>query len=521
MFCFQCQEAARNVGCTIKGVCGKTPETSDLQDVLIQFCQEAAVRWKADRQGTREIAQEITRALFMTITNANFDNQALAKAIQQIAHRMDHPAQDWTLEQFLRMPHAGILEDADEDVRSLRQLAVIGLKGLSAYLHHAAMLGYEQENIYANFLSLLADTETLHEVPLLQRLVLDVGSLGVQGMALLDKANTETYGDPEVTKVRLGVGNRPGILVSGHDLRDLEELLEQTSDKGIDIYTHSEMLPAHYYPRLKRFTHLYGNYGSSWWEQERDFEQFNGPVLLTTNCLVPPKSSYKERVFTTGAAGFEGCRHIPDREGSKPKDFSPIIEMALRCPPPKPLEDGNLVGGFAHRTLESAAPQILQAVTSGAITKFVVMAGCDGRMKNRTYYTDFAKSLPGNTIILTAGCAKYRYNKLDLGSIGAFPRVLDAGQCNDSYSLALIAVKLKEALGLDDINKLPIVYNIAWYEQKAVIVLLALLALGVKNIRIGPTLPAFLSPNVSRILVETFGLGSIQDVEHDMAALIG
>lgn len=521
MFCFQCQEAARNVGCSVRGVCGKTPETSDLQDVLILFCQESALRWRNTKQAGLEIGRKVIKALFMTITNANFDNQAIATQIRVLARTMDHPAQDWTIEELLKIPDASILDDSDEDRRSLRQLAVIGLKGLAAYLHHAVALGYEQQDLNARFLEFLADTKTLQDIASLQNLVLEVGNLGVQGMALLDKANTETYGHPEVSQVRLGVGSRPGILVSGHDLRDLGELLEQTKDKGIDIYTHSEMLPAHYYPRLKRYPHLYGNYGSSWWEQERDFEHFNGPILLTTNCLVPPKGAYKHRVFTTGAAGFEGCHHIPDRTGNKPKDFTPLIEMALSCPPPSPLEDGTLVGGFAHHTLETAAPQILQAVGSGNIKKFVVMAGCDGRMKNRSYYTDFAKSLPRDTIILTAGCAKYRYNKLDLGGIGAFPRVLDAGQCNDSYSLALTAVKLKEALGLDDINKLPIVYNIAWYEQKAVIVLLALLALGVKNIRIGPTLPAFLSPNVAKILIDNFGLGSITEVAQDMAQLIG
>jgi len=522
MYCFQCQEAAKNIACTLKGVCGKTPRTADLQDVLIRMNQDFAVALVTEGQAIdTTIGNWITHSLFMTITNANFDDTALVKRIQQTAAIFGHPAQSMTEEELLSLaPQASILVDGNEDVRSLRQLALIGLKGLCAYLHHAAMLEVHDLEQYKNLVHLLAKTRLEDEPDALTQLVLDVGSAGVQGMALLDRANTQTYGHPEPTTVNLGVRQNPGILVSGHDLRDLEELLIQTQGTGIDVYTHSEMLPAHYYPKLKKYTNLVGNYGSSWWKQDQEFESFNGPILMTTNCLVPPKDSYKHRVFTTGAAGYPGCHHIAERTKEGTKDFGEIIALAKTCPPPTSLEEGSLTGGFAHETLRQFAPQIVDALKAKAIRKFVVMAGCDGRMKSRSYYTDFAHGLAQDTVILTAGCAKYRYNKLKLGSIGDFPRVLDAGQCNDSYSLALTALRLKEALGLADINDLPIVYNIAWYEQKAVIVLLALLSLGVKNIHLGPSLPAFLSPKVAKVLVEKFGIGKITSVEHDLAKLM-
>lgn len=516
MFCYQCQEAARNVGCTLRGVCGKSPKTADLHDLLVFACLEAALHWNASGGDTRTWADVVTLALFRTITNTNFDDEALLEAARELLRRMGHPASSWDSDHLLTLNRQGVFDDQDPDVRSLRQLALLGLKGLAAYRHHAEVLGFVDGDLDRNFLSALARTKSSRTIPELLDLVLEIGALGVRGMALLDRANNTTFGHPEVSTVRLGVRGRPGILVSGHDLRDLSELLEQTRDTGVDIYTHGEMLPAHYYPRLKNYPHLYGNYGGSWWEQERDFERFRGPILLTTNCLVPPKKAYKERVYTTGAAGFAGCPHIPDRRNGEPKDFSRLIEHASSCPPPEPIETGSLTGGFAHATLKDAAPRILEAVRAGKIRKFVVMAGCDGRMASRSYYTEFARNLPEDTIILTAGCAKYRYNKLPLGTIGDFPRVLDAGQCNDSYSLVLIALELQQALGLTNINQLPIVYNIAWYEQKAVIVLLALLSLGIENIHLGPTLPAFLSPAVRNRLVNGFKLGTIDTVEADL-----
>ncbi len=523
MYCFQCQEAAKNVACTIKGVCGKPPATADLQDILIHLTQNYAVAVTEETNPDwLEAGKWISHSFFMTITNANFDDEVFVRRIQATAERLNHPAQAWNQNLILSLAaESSILKDENEDIRSLRQLTVIGLKGLCAYLHHAEMLGTSDLKQSETLVRLLAKSQTENDPAALTQLVLDTGAAGVQGMALLDGANTGAYGSPVVTEVALGVRNRPGILVSGHDLRDLEELLIQTEGQGVDVYTHSEMLPAHYYPKLKKFEHLAGNYGSSWWKQDQEFETFNGPILMTTNCVTTPKESYKARLFTSGASGFPGCSHIADRPADGTKDFSSVIALAKTCPPPIQLEEGTITGGFAHETLKSAAPQIVEAVKSGAIRKFVVMAGCDGRMKSRGYYTEFAQALPSDTVILTAGCAKYRYNKLDLGSIGPFPRVLDAGQCNDSYSLALTALRLKEAFGLEDINELPIVYNIAWYEQKAVIVLLALLSLGVKNIHLGPTLPAFVSPGVAKVLIENFGIGTISTVEEDVAAMVG
>lgn len=540
MFCFQCQEAAGCRGCTICGVCGKKPEVAAMQDLLVHVTaglSDIATRMRADGQEIpAEINHLVTTNLFVTITNVNFDREAIVRRIIQtldakrallasLADTTGLPdAATWDARQDAFASKAstvGVLATADEDVRSLRALVLYGLKGLAAYVKHANALLQDDADIDAFLQSALAKTlDDSLDAAALTALALETGKYGVQGMALLDRANTGAYGNPEITEVDLGVRDRPGILVSGHDLRDLEMLLEQSAGQGINVYTHSEMLPAHYYPAFKKYPHFAGNYGNAWWKQKEEFESFHGPILMTTNCIVPPAESYRERLWTTGTVGFPGCRHI-DAAYGEVKDFSPIIEQAKGCRSPKLLETGTIVGGFAHEQVFALADKVVAAVKSGAIRKFVVMAGCDGRMKSRDYYADFAKGLPKDVVILTAGCAKYKYNKLDLGDISGIPRVLDAGQCNDSYSLALIALKLKEVLGLDDINQLPIAYNIAWYEQKAVIVLLALLSLGVKNIHIGPTLPAFLSPNVAKTLVDTFGIAGIGTVDDDIKLLIG
>lgn len=541
MFCFQCQETAGNKGCMFGGVCGKKPETANLQDLLIYVTKglsEITTRLRSEgKEIPAAIDRLITTNLFMTITNANFDDDRFIDRINETLSSRDElfeqlhddtglsDAASWQYrtaeERTLKADKVGVLDTGNEDLRSLRELTLYGLKGMAAYNKHANVLGYADTAIDAFLQKALAKTlDDSLSTDDLTSLVLETGSFGVKVMALLDTANTSTYGNPEITKVELGVRNNPAILISGHDLRDLEMLLEQTANTGIDVYTHSEMLPAHYYPAFKKYPHFAGNYGNAWWKQKEEFEAFNGPILLTTNCLVPPKESYKDRIYTTGSVGFSGCKHI-DGEIGEIKDFSAIIEHAKKCPPPTQLESGELVGGFAHHQVLALADKVVDAVKSGAIKKFVVMAGCDGRSPARNYYTDFAKALPQDTVILTAGCAKYKYNKLPLGDIGGIPRVLDAGQCNDSYSLALIALKLKEVFGLDDINQLPIVYNIAWYEQKAVIVLLALLSLGVKNIHLGPTLPAFLSPNVVNVLIENFGIAGITDVDTDLEIFFG
>lgn len=540
MFCYQCQETAGCAGCTVSGVCGKKPEVALMQDLLIYVTKGiSAVAQQLRKEGKkvdRKISHMVSFNLFITITNANFDKQAIITEIRNtlaaksrlldcVEDKSSLPeAALWndSEDKFeLKAEVVGVLATRDEDNRSLRELITYGLKGLAAYSKHANALLEDDEEIDAFMQEALAKTlDDSLTVDDLIALTLETGKWGVQGMALLDKANTSTYGNPEITEVNIGVGTKPGILVSGHDLKDLEMLLEQTEDTGVDVYTHSEMLPAHYYPFFKKYDNFVGNYGNAWWKQKEEFESFNGPVLMTTNCIVPPKESYKNRLWTTGAAGFEGCRHIDGKYGEI-KDFSPIIEQAKSCPPPAEIERGTIIGGFAHEQVFALADTVVDAVKSGAIKKFVVMGGCDGRQKSRNYYTDFAKALPKDTVILTAGCAKYKYNKLDLGDIGGIPRVLDAGQCNDSYSLALIALKLKEIFGFEDINQLPIAYNIAWYEQKAVIVLLALLYLGVKNIHLGPTLPAFLSPNVADVLVENFGISGIGTVADDMKWLLG
>lgn len=541
MFCFQCQETAGNKGCMFGGVCGKKPETANLQDLLIYVTKglsEITTRLRSEgKEIPAAIDRLITTNLFMTITNANFDDDRFIDRINETLSSRDElfeqlhddtglsDAASWQYrtaeERTLKADKVGVMDTGNEDLRSLRELTLYGLKGMAAYNKHANVLGYADTAIDAFLQKALAKTlDDSLSTDDLTSLVLETGSFGVKVMALLDTANTSTYGNPEITKVELGVRNNPAILISGHDLRDLEMLLEQTANTGVDVYTHSEMLPAHYYPAFKKYPHFAGNYGNAWWKQKEEFEAFNGPILLTTNCLVPPKESYKDRIYTTGSVGFSGCKHI-DGEIGEIKDFSAIIEHAKKCPPPTQLESGELVGGFAHHQVLALADKVVDAVKSGAIKKFVVMAGCDGRSPARNYYTDFAKALPQDTVILTAGCAKYKYNKLPLGDIGGIPRVLDAGQCNDSYSLALIALKLKEVFGLDDINQLPIVYNIAWYEQKAVIVLLALLSLGVKNIHLGPTLPAFLSPNVVNVLIENFGIAGINDVDTDLEIFFG
>lgn len=541
MFCFQCQETAGNKGCMFGGVCGKKPETANLQDLLIYVTKglsEITTRLRSEgKEIPAAIDRLITTNLFMTITNANFDDDRFIDRINETLSSRDElfeqlhddtglsDAASWQYrtaeERTLKADKVGVLDTGNEDLRSLRELTLYGLKGMAAYNKHANILGYADTAIDAFLQKALAKTlDDSLSTDDLTSLVLETGSFGVKVMALLDTANTSTYGNPEITKVELGVRDNPAILISGHDLRDLEMLLEQTANTGVDVYTHSEMLPAHYYPTFKKYPHFAGNYGNAWWRQKEEFEAFNGPILLTTNCLVPPKESYKDRIYTTGSVGFSGCKHI-DGEIGETKDFSAIIEHAKKCPPPTQLESGELVGGFAHHQVLALADKVVDAVKSGAIKKFVVMAGCDGRSPARNYYTDFAKALPQDTVILTAGCAKYKYNKLPLGDIGGIPRVLDAGQCNDSYSLALIALKLKEVFGLNDINQLPIVYNIAWYEQKAVIVLLALLSLGVKNIHLGPTLPAFLSPNVANVLIENFGIAGITDVDTDLEIFFG
>ena len=533
MFCYQCQETAMGTGCTLKGVCGKTSEVANLQDLLLFVVRGIAVyneHLRQEGQPSEQADKFIYDALFITITNANFDKTAIIRKIKEglqlkkelgskvtIANAPDECLWDGSENEFEeKAKTVGVLRTPNEDIRSLKELVHYGLKGMAAYVEHAHNLGHESSEIFAFMQHALAEL-TRNDITMeeLVQLTLTTGKHGVSAMALLDAANTSSYGNPEISEVNLGVRNNPGILISGHDLKDLEELLEQTEGTGIDIYTHSEMLPAHYYPQLKKYKHLAGNYGNAWWKQKEEFESFNGPILMTTNCIVPPKDSYKDRLYTTGAAGYPGCKHIAGEIGEK-KDFSEIIEQAKHCAAPAEIERGEILGGFAHNQVLALADSIVDAVKSGAIKKFVVMAGCDGRAKSRNYYTDFAKALPKDAVILTAGCAKYKYNKLDLGDIGGIPRVLDAGQCNDSYSLAVIALKLKEVFGLDDINDLPIVYNIAWYEQKAVIVLLALLYLGVKNIHLGPTLPAFLSPNVAKVLVENFGIAGIGTVEDDL-----
>ena len=539
MFCYQCQETAGCTGCTRVGVCGKTADVAAMQDLLVYVTKGlSAVTTALRAQGLPvdgTVNHLITLNLFTTITNANFDKAAIearirvtlevkADLLTRVEKRDSLPeAALWDGSGYWeeKAKTVGVLSTENEDIRSLRELITYGLKGLSAYSKHANALMQEDGEVDAFLQRALAATlDDGLTADDLVALTLETGKYGVQGMALLDKANTGAYGNPEITRVNIGVGKKPGILVSGHDLRDLEQLLEQTQGTGVDVYTHSEMLPAHYYPAFKKYPNFVGNYGNAWWKQKEEFESFHGPILMTTNCIVPPKESYKDRLYTTGAAGFPGCKHIPGGVGEN-KDFSALIEHAKRCAPPEEIETGEIVGGFAHAQVLALADQVVEAVKSGAIKKFVVMAGCDGRAKSRNYYTEFAKALPRDTVILTAGCAKYKYNKLDLGAIGGIPRVLDAGQCNDSYSLAVIALKLKEVFGLDDINDLPIVYNIAWYEQKAVIVLLALLYLGVKNIHLGPTLPAFLSPNVAKVLVDNFGIAGIGTVEEDMKLFFG
>lgn len=540
MFCFQCQETAGCSGCTVSGVCGKKPDVAAMQDLLVYVTKGISAVTTQLRSEGKEIDDNVNHQiivnLFTTITNANFDKESIITRIKEtleikeellkkVENRDDLPeAAFWngTEDTFEdKASRVGILATENEDIRSLRELITYGLKGLAAYAKHAAALAHTDEEIDAFLQKALAvTTDDALSAEELTALTLETGNFGVRVMELLDKANTAAYGNPEITKVNIGVGKNPGILVSGHDLHDLEMLLEQTQGTGVDIYTHSEMLPAHYYPAFKKYPNFIGNYGNAWWKQKEEFESFHGPILMTTNCIVPPKDSYKDRMYTTGAASYPGCTHIPGGVGEE-KDFSEIIAKAKQCQAPEEIEHGEIIGGFAHAQVFALADKIVEAVKSGAIRKFVVMAGCDGRAKSRNYYTDFAKGLPKDTVILTAGCAKYKYNKLNLGDIGGIPRVLDAGQCNDSYSLAVIALKLKEIFELNDINELPIVYNIAWYEQKAVIVLLALLALGVKNIHLGPTLPAFLSPNVAKILVDNFGISGIGTVEEDLANLIG
>ena len=534
MFCYQCQETAGCKGCTMSGVCGKKPDVAAMQDLLVYVTKGiSAVTTMLRKEGkniSAEVNHLITLNLFTTITNANFDKESIEERIRTTLEVKDSLLEE--LHNPTDLPEAakwsglgdweekaktvGVLSTENEDIRSLRELITYGLKGLSAYSKHANVLLHDSEEVDEFLQRALAATlnDTL-SVDDLVALTMEMGKYGVSGMALLDKANTETYGNPEITKVNIGVRKNPGILVSGHDLRDLEMLLQQTQGIGVDVYTHSEMLPAHYYPAFKKYQNFVGNYGNAWWKQKEEFESFNGPILMTTNCIVPPKDSYKDRLYTTGAAGYSGCTHIPGEIGEQ-KDFSALIEHAKKCAAPNEIETGEIIGGFAHAQVLALADKVVEAVKSGAIKKFVVMGGCDGRAKSRNYYTEFAKALPRDTVILTAGCAKYKYNKLPLGDINGIPRILDAGQCNDCYSLAVIALKLKEVFGLDDINDLPIIYNIAWYEQKAVIVLLALLYLGVKNIHLGPTLPAFLSPNVAKVLVENFGIAGIGTVEDDL-----
>ncbi len=537
MFCYQCQETLGNKGCTVNGICGKKGDTAILQDLLIYTVKGISVVAEKAGRVDRETGHFVTKALFTTITNVNFDNDSLVDIIRQGLTLRDgikerygisgnlHDSAVWnaeTKEDFLKKAETvGVLSTENEDVRSLRELLVYGLKGVAAYADHAMVLGVEDQSIFDYIIEGMASTTKELSVDEMVDKVMKAGEIAVTAMSVLDRANTDTYGNPEITEVNIGVRNNPGILISGHDLKDMEELLKQTEGSGVDVYTHGEMLPANYYPAFKKYDHFVGNYGNSWWLQDREFVSFNGPVVMTTNCLVPPRESYKDRVFTTSNVSFPGVKHIGDRSENSEKDFSEVIAMAKTLPAPTEIETGKIVGGFAHEQVFALADKVIDAVKSGAIRKFVVMAGCDGRQKGRSYYTDFAEALPEDTVILTAGCAKYRYNKLNLGDIGGIPRVLDAGQCNDSYSLVLIALKLKEIFGLDDINELPIVYNIAWYEQKAVTVLLALLYLGVKNIHLGPTLPAFLSPAVVDVLVEKFSIGGITNVEDDIRTMIG
>lgn len=534
MFCYQCQEALKNQGCVVNGMCGKKGDSANLQDLLVHTVKGLSV--VAEKAGAvdKEVGHYIMKALFTTITNVNFDDDRLVSLIQEGLALRDKIAtglgglpdvatwQGQTKADFLQKAESiGVLATDNEDIRSLRELLIYGLKGVAAYAEHASVLGYEDESIYQNLAEGMASTTCDLTLDEMVAAVMKAGETAVTTMALLDKANTETYGNPEITSVNIGVGKKPGILISGHDLKDMEELLKQTEGTDVDVYTHGEMLPANSYPAFKKYDHFIGNYGNSWWLQDREFDSFNGPIVMTTNCITPPKDSYKARVFTTGNAAFVGVTHIADRPTGGTKDFSAVIEMAKGCAAPTEIETGEIVTGFAHNQVLALADKVIEAVKTGAVKKFVVMAGCDGRQKGRNYYTDFAMALPKDTIILTAGCAKYRYNKLGLGDIGGIPRVLDAGQCNDSYSLVVVALKLKEAFGLDDINELPIVYNIAWYEQKAVTVLLALLSLGVKNIHLGPTIPAFLSPAVVDVLVENFGIAGITNVDDDVKKMIG
>lgn len=541
MFCYQCQETAKNSGCTVRGVCGKTEETANLQDLLIYILRGVSIYArdiKKDRQLDSSVGLFITRSLFTTITNANFDDERIISLIKEgLSLREElkkksglqntgnfHDSALWysdNVEDFKsKAAEVGVLSTADEDIRSLRELLIYGLKGISAYADHAALLGFEDKEIFNFIIDALASTTEDLSVEEMTGMVIKAGETAVKTMALLDKANTSAYGNPEITKVNIGVGKNPGILISGHDLKDMEELLKQTDGKGVDVYTHSEMLPANCYPAFKKYNHFFGNYGNAWWKQDREFASFNGPILMTTNCIVPVKDSYRNRIFTTGMAGYPGVKYIPDRKNGRPKDFSEIIELAKKCQPPVQIESGEITVGFAHEQVLKLADRIIEAVKSGAVKRFVVMAGCDGRQKARNYFTEVAEGLTRNTIILTAGCAKYRYNKLDLGDINGIPRVLDAGQCNDSYSLVVIALKLKDAFGFDDINELPVVYDLAWYEQKAVAVLLALLSLGVRGIRLGPTLPAFLSPEVIKVLVEKFDIKQITSVQQDIESMM-
>ena len=549
MYCYQCQETVKNSGCTIKGVCGKEERTSDLMDLLIHTLKGISVySLKAKDYGIRDKGTGLflAKALFTTITNANFDDEIIISLIRKgLKIREDlkekfikeyekregkdfseklHDSAIWfsdDVQEFSqKAKNIGVLSTENEDIRSLRELLIYGVKGIAAYADHAAILGFQKDEIYDFITEALESTTRELSIDEMVGLVLKAGEVAVTTLALLDEANTSSYGAPEITEVNIGVGSNPGILISGHDLKDMEELLEQTKGTGVDVYTHGEMLPANYYPFFKKYEHLKGNYGNSWWKQNREFESFNGPILMTTNCITPVRDSYKERIFTTGMAGYKGIKHIPDRANGGSKDFSEVISLAIKCEPPLEIETGNIVGGFAHNQVLALADKVVEAVKSGAIKRFIVMAGCDGRQKSRDYFTDVAKELPEDAIILTAGCAKYRYNKLNLGDIGGIPRVLDAGQCNDSYSLAVIALKLKEVFGLDDINELPISFDIAWYEQKAVTVLLALLHLGVKGIRLGPTLPAFLSPNVVKVLVENFDIKPTGEVKDDIKAMM-
>jgi len=538
MFCFQCQETVKNTGCTIKGVCGKDERSSDLMDLLVYALQGLSIYAEKADSLDKKYGVFTCQALFSTITNANFDEDRIADLIKkalvlrdevkgkvQISEEGLHDSAVWsaeTKEDFIKksLEVSPLSYSDNEDIRSLKSLLLYGLKGIAAYTDHASVLGQYDESIFSFMYKGLAAIANNSSADELTGLVLEAGENAVKAMAVLDKANTESYGNPEITKVNLGVRNNPGILISGHDLKDMEELLKQTEGTGVDVYTHSEMLPANYYPAFKKYDHFVGNYGSSWWHQNQDFETFNGPILMTTNCIIPVKDSYKDRIFTTGMAGYPGVKHVPDRSEGGKKDFSGIIELAKKCQPPKEIETGEIVGGFAHNQVLALADKVIEAVKSGAIKRFIVMAGCDGRQKPRSYFTEVAEALPKDTVILTAGCAKYRYNKLPLGDINGIPRVLDAGQCNDSYSLAVIALKLKEVFELNDINELPISFDIAWYEQKAVAVLLALLHLGVKGIRLGPTLPAFISPNVAKVLIEKFDIKPISTAPDDVKAMM-